>query len=94
MLTSIMSSSIVGASEAAVITDCVESREALEARGFLARVFFLVGFAGRAKTKKEHSDDRRWCSSLFRLVNADEIGRRDAYNGSSASSQPSKDNLQ
>lgn len=94
MLTSIMSSSIVGASEAAVITDCVESREAFEARDFLARVFFLVGFAGRAKTKKEQSDDRRWCSSLFSLVNAREIGRRDAYNGSSASSQPSKDNLQ
>ena len=59
MLTSIMSSSIVGASEAAVITDCVESRDALEVRGFLARVFFLVVFAGRAKTKKEQSDDRR-----------------------------------
>lgn len=60
MLTSIMSSSMVGVSEAVVITDCVESLDAFEPRGFLERAFFFVVFAaGRAKTKKEHSDERR-----------------------------------
>lgn len=65
MLTSIMSSSIVGASEAAVIIDCVESRVAFEPRAFFERVFFFEAFSTeRAKTKKEQSDERRWCSSL------------------------------
>lgn len=58
-LISMVSSSIVGASELVVITDCVESREAFEARGFFVRVF-LAGFAaGKANVKKEQSDERR-----------------------------------